>query len=148
MRFNPPSQGFASSVVFFSAALWGLYWIPLRYLEGLGIGGGWAVALLNLPAGVALLPLVLLAWRRHRAHMGQALAIGIFTGLGLALYASGLIYSSVVRATLLFYLTPNLGHPNRPLLARRARQLAALGGDRCRFGRFAAAGLGRRLGAP
>ena len=29
MRFNPPSQGFASSVVFFSAAFWGLYWIPL-----------------------------------------------------------------------------------------------------------------------
>ena len=106
MRFNPPSQGFASSVVFFSAALWGLYWIPLRYLEGQGISGGWAVALLNLPAGVALLPLVLLAWGRHRAHMGQALAIGILTGLGLALYASGLIYSSVVRATLLFYLTP------------------------------------------
>lgn len=106
MRFNPPSQGLASSVVFLSAALWGLYWIPLRYLEGQGIGGGWAVALLNLPAGVALLPLVLFTWGRHREHMGQALAIGILTGLGLALYAAGLIYSSVVRATLLFYLTP------------------------------------------
>ncbi|MEM7171623.1 MAG: DMT family transporter [Pseudomonadota bacterium] len=106
MRFNPPSQGFASGVVFFSAALWGLYWIPLRYLEGQGIGGGWAVALLNLPAGVVLLPFVLLAWGRHRAHVSQALAIGVLTGLGLALYASGLIYSSVVRATLLFYLTP------------------------------------------
>lgn len=106
MRFNPPSQGFASSVVFFSAALWGLYWIPLRYLEDKGIGGGWAVALLNLPAGIALLLLVLVSWDRHRPHLGRALAIGILTGLGLALYASGLIYSSVVRATLLFYLTP------------------------------------------
>jgi len=34
------------------------------------------------------------------------MAIGVFTGFGLELYASGLIYSSVVRASLLFYLTP------------------------------------------
>ncbi|MEM7226058.1 MAG: DMT family transporter [Pseudomonadota bacterium] len=106
MRFNPPSQGFASGIVFFSASLWGLYWIPLRYLEAQGIGGGWAVALLNVPAGLALAPLVLGRWAQHRQHMHQALAIGILTGLGMALYASGLIYSSVVRATLLFYLTP------------------------------------------
>lgn len=106
MQLNPPSKGFASSVVFLSAAFWGLYWIPLRYLEDQGIGGGWAVALLNLPAAVALLPVVLVGWGRQRAHIAQALAIGILTGLGLALYAAGLIYSSVVRATLLFYLTP------------------------------------------
>lgn len=32
--------------------------------------------------------------------------IGMFTGIGLGFYASGLVYSSVIRVTLLFYLTP------------------------------------------
>jgi len=106
MRLNPPSLGFASGAVFLSASLWGLYWIPLRFLENQGIGGGWAVALLNLPAGVVLALVVWRQWGRHRGQLGQAVAIGLLTGFGLALYASGLVYSSVVRATLLFYLTP------------------------------------------
>ena len=106
MQLNPPSPGFASALVFFSASLWGLYWIPLRFLEDQGVGGGWAVALLNLPAAIVLALIVLWQWGRHRGQLGEAIAIGMLTGLGLALYASGLIYSSVVRATLLFYLTP------------------------------------------
>lgn len=106
MQFNPPSPGFASGAVFLSASLWGLYWIPLRFLEAQGIGGGWPVALLNLPAGVVLALVVWWQWGRHRGQLGQAVTIGVLTGFGLALYASGLVYSSVVRATLLFYLTP------------------------------------------
>lgn len=106
MRLNPPSVGFASATVFLSAALWGLYWIPLRSLEAQGVDGGWAVALLNLPAGMVLALIVAWQWGRHRGHVGQAMAIGALTGLGMALYASGLVHSSVVRATLLFYLTP------------------------------------------
>lgn len=106
MGFKSPSPDLASAAVFWSASLWGLYWIPLRYMEEQGVDGGWAVALLNLPAGIALALIV--AWQlgRHRGQFGQAMAIGVLTGFGLALYASGLVYSSVVRATLLFYLTP------------------------------------------
>lgn len=106
IRLNPPSPGFASATVFLSASLWGLYWLPLRALEEWGIEGGWAVAALNLPAAMVLLPLVVWTWSRHRPYLREAAIIGVMTGLGLALYASGLIYSSVVRATLLFYLTP------------------------------------------
>ena len=106
MRLHPPSAGLASAAVFLSASLWGLYWIPLRHLEEQGVAGGWAVALLNLPAAAALLLVVVWQWSRHRGQLGHAMAIGLLTGFALALYASGLIYSSVVRATLLFYLTP------------------------------------------
>lgn len=106
MQINRPSSGFASALVLFSASLWGLYWIPLRFFESQGIGGGWAIASLNLPAALILLISVLLEWGRHRKHMSQASAIGLLTGFGLALYGSGLVYSSVVRATLFFYLTP------------------------------------------
>ena len=101
-----PSEGWTSAIVFMSAAFWGLYWIPLRYMEAEGVAGNWAVALLNLPAGLLLMPLVIWQWRRHREYFWHALLIGFLTGFGLALYTSGLVYSSVVRATLLFYVTP------------------------------------------
>ena len=101
-----PSEGITSVLVFFIASFWGVYWIPLRYLEAQGISGGWAIALLNAPAALLLLPLVLWQWKQHRAQFWQSVLIGLLTGLGMALYTSGLIYSSVVRATLLFYLTP------------------------------------------
>ena len=106
MRLNPPTPGFASAAVLISAAAWGLYWIPLRYLEAKGVDGAWAVALVNAPAALVLAAAVAWRWDRHRAAIGSALAIGLFTGAGFALYALGLVYSSVVRATLLFYLTP------------------------------------------
>jgi drug/metabolite transporter (DMT)-like permease len=106
IRLNPPSVGVASVVAFLSASLWGLYWIPLRYLDEGGVAGGWAVAALNAPAAVLLFGVVALTWRRQQPYLVQAALIGLFTGLAIALYASSLIYSSVVRATLLFYLTP------------------------------------------
>ena len=101
-----PSTNIASIIVFISASFWGLYWIPLRYLEEHGIAGGWAIALLNLPAGLLLVPFTIWQWRQHREHIWHCVLIGVLTGLGIALYTSGLVYSSVVRATLLFYLTP------------------------------------------
>lgn len=106
MLIKSPSAGLASVVVFFSAALWGIYWIPLRFLEEQGITGTAAVAVLNMPAILPLLLLVAFQFRAHRGYLNRMLLIGIFTGLAIALYSSGVIYSSVVRATLLFYLTP------------------------------------------
>ena len=92
--------------MFVSASLWGLYWVPLRYLETLEISGAWAVALLNIPAAIVLCTFMLWTSQRYRGSIGKMLLIGLFTGAGLALYGSGLVHSSVVRATLLFYLTP------------------------------------------
>jgi len=101
-----PSVGITSVIIFIASSFWGLYWIPLRYLEGEGVAGGWAIASLNLPAVLVLLPLVIWQWQQHRQQFLHCILIGVLTGLGMALYTSGLVYSSVVRATLLFYLTP------------------------------------------
>ena len=92
--------------MFVSASLWGLYWVPLRHLEDLHIEGAWSIALLNVPAALVLGAVALMSWRRYQGRTVQMLLIGVFTGAGLALYGSGLVHSSVVRATLLFYLTP------------------------------------------
>lgn len=106
MRLDSPSSNLASAAVFLSASIWGLYWIPLRFLEARGLEGAWSVAFLNMPAALFLALFVGLRWRSNRVHFYYAMLIGLFTGIGLALYACGLVYSSVVRATLLFYLTP------------------------------------------
>lgn len=103
---NKPSTTFASALVFGAASVWGLYWVPLRYLESLGVQGVWAVVMINLPAALVLTAVTAWQWKAHRGHMRDAIAIGVVTGLGLALYTSGLVYSSVMRVTLLFYLTP------------------------------------------
>ena len=104
--FRNPSQRLASLCVFFSASLWGLYWVPLRWLESKGIPGAGAVALLSLPAALVLGGYCLWHWRRMTQGLGATLLIGLFTGLGFACYAVGLMLSSVVKVTLLFYLTP------------------------------------------
>ena len=106
MQAGAPSQGFASATVFIAASVWGLYWLPLRHVEDLGLAGGWAVAMVNVPALIVLLPVVLWSWHACRDHLMRIVLIGALTGAALALYASGLVHSSVVRATLLFYLTP------------------------------------------
>ena len=108
MTDKPSTTRIASIAVFASASLWGLYWLPLRYLEQHGVAGGWAVALLNLPAAPVLLPVIAYYWQRHgyQRWLRAAGIIGLFTGLGLAFYGIGLVHTSVVRATMLFYLTP------------------------------------------
>ena len=96
----------AAAAVFLSAAFWGLFWVPIRYFEANGIQGAWAVVLLYLPACVILLPLFVYDWRRQSEHLRHALLVGGLVGLGLSCYGIGILYTSVARATLLFYLTP------------------------------------------
>lgn len=92
--------------MFVSASVWGLYWIPLRYLETLGLHGTWPVAMINFPAAVLLAGIVLWRWEANRHQIRFAWGIGLFTGMAFAFYATGLLYSSVVRVTLFYYLTP------------------------------------------
>ena len=106
MQLTPPSQGFASMSVFLAAAVWGIYWVPLHYIEAQGASGTWPVVLLNAPAVLAMALVALFQWKRHVGQWGRILLIGAFTGAGVALYASGLVLTTVVKATLLFYLTP------------------------------------------
>jgi drug/metabolite transporter (DMT)-like permease len=106
LRFDLTSSTFVSAAVFVSASAWGLYWIPLRHLEGQGLEGAWPVTALNIPGALMLALIVLYRWERNRSHMRRARLIGLFTGLAFAFYATGLLFSSVVRVTLFYYLTP------------------------------------------
>lgn len=95
----------ASLTIAIGSSIWGLYWLPLRGVEAAGVAGGWAVAAFNTPAliGAGLW----LIWRRDGAFFSREVAAaGLLAGMGMALYALGIVTTTVVRSTLLFYLTP------------------------------------------
>jgi drug/metabolite transporter (DMT)-like permease len=96
----------ASLAIALSGAFWGLFWIPLRALEHRGFAGNWANVTLYAAASLLLLPFLWLRRRPRRRDLPQLLVIGIFSGLGFALWNNSLLYGAVVRVTLLFYLTP------------------------------------------
>jgi drug/metabolite transporter (DMT)-like permease len=95
-----------AGAVALSAALWGLWWLPLRALADAGLTGAALNAALYGIACVVLSPWF---WRRRRrlAAGGRLLlgAGGLF-GAALVSWNLALILGEVVRVTLLFYLAP------------------------------------------
>ena len=118
------SDAGASLAIALSGAFWGLFWIPLRALERQGFAGNWANVTLYGAASLALLPFLYLRGRPRRRDLPQLIVIGIFSGLGFALWNNALIYGAVVRVTLLFYLTPVMYRSET--LAPRASTLRAI----------------------
>ncbi len=90
----------------YSGVVWGLFWIPLRALDDLGITGAWATVLFYLVPALLMLPIMARRWRRLLAGGLGLQLTGVVTGLALVLYADALIYTDVIRAMILFYLTP------------------------------------------
>lgn len=95
-----------SVIVFLSAAVWGLYWLPLRRIDEAGVTAGWSVLAIYVVPFIFLLPFTALRWRSMRAHGLSIVLIGLPIGAALVLYAASFLYTTVLRATLLFYMTP------------------------------------------
>ncbi len=112
-------------------AVWGAFWVPVRWLEAAGFPGLWPVAALYGVAALALLPLV--AWRLSALVAGgwRFHLAGMVLGGSMATYAAAFLHTEVVPAVLLYYLSPVWGF----LLAR------LLQGDRMTPPRWAALGL-------
>lgn len=87
-----------------SALLWGVWWIPLRWLGELGFESLPLNALLYGAGAVVLLPFVIRGrWLAKRPPL--VLASGIALGFALIAWNLALLHGEVVRATLLFYLS-------------------------------------------
>ncbi len=88
------------------SAMFGLFWVPLRFLDSNGITGLWAVSLVML---VTTLPALLVLKRRMAlatlCHYDTWL-IGSALGLSSVLYFIGVIHSDIIRVIFLFYLLP------------------------------------------
>ena len=89
-----------------SAGVWGLYWLPLRSIEELGVTASWSVVLFNACPLVVLVPLLLFNYQQLKGLVGPTTLAGLMIGIAFNLYANGLLETTVARATLLYYLTP------------------------------------------
>ena len=89
-----------------AGAIWGLYWIPVRALHDAGIQGLWATAVFYLVPFILMLPIGLLRWRQIISAGWMMQVIAIIGGLCLVLYSTAFLYTDVIHATLLYYLTP------------------------------------------
>ena len=90
----------------YAGAVWGLFWIPLRALEEASINRLWITVVYFLIPTICLIPVVILRWQ-HVKEGGVSLQITtMLSGGALLLYSTSIVYTDVVRAILLFYLTP------------------------------------------
>ncbi len=99
-------QGLARVACLLGGAVWGIFWIPLRAVDAVGISGAWATAVFHIIPAMILLPLVLHRRTQLRAGGTSLQAIGASLGLAMLLYSTALLYTDVVHAVLLYYLTP------------------------------------------
>jgi drug/metabolite transporter (DMT)-like permease len=102
--FSLPFRGALAIAI--GAGLWGLFWIPLRYLSEAGFGPFWSAAL----AMGAALPVAVLAaarWGEWRAeHIRWMALVGIGIGVSEVCYFYAVVSTDVVRAIFLFYMLP------------------------------------------
>lgn len=96
----------AKLVCVFAGAAWGLFWIPLRLLEDAGMQGQWVTFVYFLVPWGCLFPIFL--WRLGPMLRGglDLQITALCAGVALSLYSMSIVYTEVVRAILLFYLTP------------------------------------------
>jgi drug/metabolite transporter (DMT)-like permease len=88
------------------SAVWGLFWIPLRYLEDAGIPGLWAVALVLTAAFIP--SLLATIWKRELSELStvNGWLVGFALSISTVLYFTAVLYTDVIRAIFLFYLLP------------------------------------------
>ncbi len=95
-------------MAFFAAALWGIWWIPIRYLETLGLDGAWGSVAMNAGAGLAALGWMLGA--RVPFQVSRRGVMGaVLVAVAVTTYSVALTLADVVRVILLFYLAPAWG---------------------------------------
>jgi len=94
----------AAGAVALCGAMWGIFWVPLRWFDSTGVGGGWVALIFNAVALLSALPWLTrrAAWQGFRDQMIN----GLLLGTAFSLYTVSLVMTDVIHAILLFYLTP------------------------------------------
>lgn len=99
----------ATLVLILASVLWGLSWIPLKYLAGSGIDGLLLIFISYLTMFLMALPYMMRSLHRLRGHVLPVFGIFIVGGLANLCFNYALIHGEVVRVMVLFYLLPVWG---------------------------------------
>jgi drug/metabolite transporter (DMT)-like permease len=84
--------------------LWGIFWMPMRLLDGYGVGAAWVSVIFS--AVMTVSPLPWLVTNRNWTVNGRQAAAGFLLGTAFTFYTCSLLLTDVIHAILLFYLTP------------------------------------------
>jgi drug/metabolite transporter (DMT)-like permease len=96
----------ATVFVIATGVLWGFYWLPVRRLADLGLGGAWGTLAIVAVATSLLSPFAYHKRQRLRHSSPVALASVALGGFAFALYSIGFLYGRVAIIAILFFLTP------------------------------------------
>ncbi len=107
MSFSFLSQNTRGALaVAIGAGLWGLFWIPLRYLSDAGFGPLWAASMV-MAGGLPFALLAASKWGRWRAdHARWVVLVGVGIGISEVCYFYAVVTTDVIRAIFLFYMLP------------------------------------------
>lgn len=102
--FSPQLRGALAIAV--GAGLWGLFWIPLRYLSEAGFGPFWSAAM-AMGAGLPVALLAAARWGTWRPdHVRWMALVGVGIGISEVSYFYAVVSTDVIRAIFLFYMLP------------------------------------------
>lgn len=96
-------------IVAVAAAIWGLFWIPLRAFEQAGLAPAWVILSQFTVPLVFLLPFSLRRLLRRQLTGIEQYGTGLLVGGGVVMYCESLLLTDVVRALILFYAMPVWG---------------------------------------
>ena len=100
------SVALAKGASLYAGMVFGIYWIPLRALEGAGFPGIWASVALNAIPFVLLLPALALRAGRLLRYRATFQFGCLLLGLAYAVYASAFLFTQVINVGVLYYLLP------------------------------------------
>jgi drug/metabolite transporter (DMT)-like permease len=99
-------RALASVVVVLTGVVWGIYWVPVRALDAMGLGGAWGTAAITLAAALCLLPMVLADRTALRGRDRLAIAAIAAGGAAFGLYSIAFLYGKVALVVLLWFFSP------------------------------------------
>lgn len=100
---------FPEIVLLSSSILWGLLWLPNKYVHAAGVDALWLTAIAHAGVAFLALPWLVRQLPHWRSTAPTLITIALIGGAANVAFNMALIYGDVVRAMTLFYLLPVWG---------------------------------------
>lgn len=105
-RADGANQAIVIPVMLAGSTLWGLYWLPLRWLEQVGLEGLWALTFIYIGATATLGLVARRQWAALAGARWRLLGIGLSAAVSGIAFGLGMLEGQVARVLILFYLSP------------------------------------------
>ena len=98
-----------TAALVFAATMWGLTWVPLKFIHGLGVDGAVLTLIAFGAASLLVLPFMVRQTPLWRGHVTAITVMFLFGGFANLAFTVALVYGEIIRVMILFYLAPVWG---------------------------------------